>query len=135
MNTFQLNNPVQLHCIRAFSFPDGVRDAFRRLHKAAPPKPNRLYMSVSWQDEKQQINYLAGATELVEGEINGPEFELYQVGNGEYIYIDIHDFMNNIPAIGQAFATLLALPDTAVDAVCVEWYMNDTLCRCMVRKR
>jgi hypothetical protein len=135
MNTFTLNNKIRLCCVRALSFPDGVMDAFKRLHKAAPPKPNRLYMSVSWLGEKQQIEYLAGATELVEGEMSGSEFEFFEVVNGEYIYIDIHNFMNNISAIGQAFSTLLALPDTADDTVCVEWYMNDTLCRCMVRKR
>ncbi|MCU0431999.1 MAG: hypothetical protein MUC87_00940 [Bacteroidia bacterium] len=135
MQTIEINSPIQLRCVRAESFPNAVMPAFQRLHQVAPPRENRVYISVSWLGDNQQIEYLAGATELEEGEMNYPDFESFTVQEGTYIYMDIPDFMKDIPAIGQAFSTLLALPETATDTVCIEWYMSDTVCRCMVRKK
>jgi hypothetical protein len=135
MKTIQIESPIELRCVKAVSFPEGVMAAFRRLHEVAPPKAGRIYISISWLGNAQQIEYLAGATELFSGEIAGNEFVPFSVKEGEYLYIDIHNFMNDIPAIGQAFSQLLALPEADPDTVCVEWYMSDRLCRCMVQKR
>ncbi|MGL5892625.1 MAG: hypothetical protein ACRC3B_22220 [Bacteroidia bacterium] len=133
MKTWNFENDIALVCAKAASFPDGVMDAFQRLHKVAAPTDGRNYFSVSWLNAEGKIEYMAGATELYAGEIEQRDFVNFTIPAGAYLYIDIHNFMKDIPAIGNAFQQLLALPQTAQDTVCVEWYVNDNLCRCMVK--
>jgi hypothetical protein len=133
MDIWTVENDIPLVCAKAASFPDGVMTAFQRLHSVAPPAGGRNYFSVSWFVADGKIEYMAGATELHAGEISQNEFVHFTIQSGNYLYIDIHDFMQDIPAIGKAFQQLLTLPEIAKDTVCIEWYVNDRLCRCMVK--
>ncbi len=69
------------------------------------------------------------------GEYAKHNLETKLIGKGDYLYIDIPDFMNNIPGIGAAFQELIHHEDIAPDGFCIEWYFNNDLCRCMVRAK
>ncbi|MFN8712977.1 MAG: hypothetical protein ACK5Z2_09010 [Bacteroidota bacterium] len=133
MHNWNFENDVAIVCAKATSFPDGVMAAFQQLHTVAPPIEGRSHFSVSWLGADGEIEYMAGATELQTGEIQQSDFVNFTISAGKYLYIDVHDFMKDIPAIGKTFQQLLASHEVSKDTVCIEWYVSDKLCRCMVK--
>ncbi len=82
------------------------------------------------------ITYRAAA-ELLPGDIIIEEKGLLEiiVKAGNYLYIDVEDYMKNTSAIGAAFARLVTDERIARDTFCLEWYLNNGTCRCMVKTK
>ncbi|MCW3121020.1 MAG: putative transcription activator, partial [Flavipsychrobacter sp.] len=55
------------------------------------------------------------------------------ISKGNYNEIVIRNFMQQIPAIGQAFQQLITQPDVDPDGYCIEWYVGENDVKCMVR--
>jgi len=134
MQTFVLETPVKTYYIAASSFPAGVEQAHRDLHALVPFDERRKYFGFSWP-EQGVVTYLAAAEELFEGELAQYGLETKTIEKGEYLYIDIFNFMNDIPAIGTAFQQLIHDERIAPDGFCIEWYLTQKDCRCMVRTK
>ena len=134
MEKTTLTEDIPVYCITADSFPDCVKQAHESLHALIPYDAQRKYFGLSWPVDGQII-YKAAAAELKAGELSEHQLEKMTIIKGEYLYIDIHDFMNDIPAIGEAFQELIHNDAIAPDGFCIEWYINDNLCRCMVRMK
>ncbi|SIT23999.1 hypothetical protein SAMN05421788_10648 [Filimonas lacunae] len=124
-----------VHCVTASSFPEGVRQAHETLHALVPNVDRRNYFGLSRRDEKGIILYKAGVTALDKGELDRFQLETICLAKGDYLYIDVPDFMKNRPGIGQAFEQLIADERMAADGFCIEWYLSLGLCRCMVRMK
>lgn len=135
MEKYHLPEDISAMYITASSFPDGVLAAHQQLHSLVPrsESDNRKYFGISFPNHEGTIIYKAAAEELNDGEAESLGLETYLIKKGEYISIDISDFMNNIPSIGKAFEELIADPHIDPDGACVEWYMNDNDMKCMVR--
>ncbi|MCJ7466894.1 MAG: hypothetical protein MUO53_09405 [Maribacter sp.] len=52
---------------------------------------------------------------------------------GAFILITIHNFMDNFPKIGEAFKKLIGHPQIDPKGACIEWYLDDQDCKCMVK--
>lgn len=135
METTTLQNDLLVHCITATSFPEGVKQAHEHLHGLVPFDENRKYFGLSWPAEDGRIIYKAAAAELHPGEFSTHHLETKIISKGDYLLIDVHDFMKDIPAIGNAFQQLIH--DSRIDpqGFCIEWYMRTDLCRCMVKMK
>ncbi len=134
MDTFQLYDDIEIFCVTASSFPDGVKEAHETIHSKLEPPPGRNYFGISWFGEKGKIVYKAAVTEKKEGDLEQFNWEKRMIPAGEYYYKDINDFMSNIPAIGQAFEELGNLAPINEDSMAIEWYTGMNEVRCMVRK-
>jgi hypothetical protein len=132
MEKYELERDILVFCVRAKSYPDGIAQAHEQLHKLVPFSPKRNYFGIS-RPENGTIVYRAGAEELTEGEISKFRMEEFVLPKGEYIFKEVQDYRKDIPAIGCAFKELLK--DSRIDpqGCCVEWYLNERTCRCMVR--
>jgi hypothetical protein len=130
MENFTLENDINVICVTAASFPAGILPAFEKLHSLV--SGNRKSYGISRPD-KGTITYKAAAEELSAVEAEQLNLERFTLKKGTYISIDIHDFMKNVPAIGQAFEQLLADPRIDQEGACVEWYFNDKDVKCMIR--
>src|SRR4051812_44905996 len=128
MEDFTLQHDVNIICVTADSFPEGIMPAFEKLHQLVPDK--RKTYGISCLD-KNIIVYKAGVEELSAGEAEKLQLEKFVLKKGNYISIDIPDFMQHIPAIGKSFEQLLADPRIDKEGACIEWYYNDL--KCMVR--
>ena len=128
-----VNEDILVYCVTATSFPDGVLQAHQALHALVPFNTERKYFGLSWPDKNGDIIYKAAAQELNEGELSGHQLETKTIIKGEYLYIDVPDYMKDIPAIGAAFQQLIHDDRIAPDGFCIEWYLTQTLCRCMVK--
>jgi len=133
MEQYQLFSDRHLFCIRAASFPDGVLAAHQQLHALVPYTNERDYFGISYPLESGEILYKAGMSERFQGELSSFDLEGFEMKKGNYLYIDIGDFMKNISTIGEAFTKLIS--DNRIDpqGACIEWYMDNDVCRCMVR--
>lgn len=133
MQQFFLEGDIIAYTVKAASFPDGVQAAHQYLHQLIPYSDKRKYFGISRPEGGNGISYYAAATELEAGEMEKHGLPQFIIKKGNYIYKDISDYMKNIPAIGQAFAGLLVDKNIDPEGACVEWYLDQHTCRCMVR--
>jgi hypothetical protein len=132
LETYKLEKDIQLFCKAASSFPDGVKQAHETLHRMISFSPGRKYFGLSWMNSQGQIVYKAAAAELTPGELSRQQLEPFTLVSGDYAFMDIKNFMQNIPAIGQAFDRLKQ-ENIDPQGAAVEWYLNETDVRCMIR--
>ena len=132
METIHINDDIKIFCVTANSFPDGIMDAFNKLHAKVPAAENRIYYGIS-RPENGHITYKAAVEELYDGEAEKLGFEKMIIKKGVYACATIKDFMKNTPEIGKAFQELLTSPNLDPNGYCVEWYLNDQDVMCMVR--
>jgi hypothetical protein len=132
---FKLENDIKVFCVEAKSFPDGILEAHQKLHSLVPLSEERKYFGISWWGEDGNIIYNSAAEELVKNELSKHGLKEFIIPKGDYLYITVKDFMQNIPAIGEAFEELT--PDTSIDpkGVCIEWYLPANECRCMMKSK
>ena len=118
--------------VQASSFPNGVMAAHEKLHSIVPFSTERKYLGIS-RPEDGVIEYKAGTEIIKEGEAEQYKLGTLVLPKGNYVSISINNYMKDIPAIGQAFSQLTALPGIDPNGYCVEWYLNDKDVICMVR--
>src|SRR5687767_3063413 len=133
METYHLEKDIHVFCKAATSFPDGVKEAHESLHRLVNFSTERKYFGLSWMDKNGNIIYKAAAEELTPGELSKHGLESFTIRKGNYIYIDVKNFMQNIPAIGQTFTQLKSDERIDPQGAAVEWYLNETDVRCMIR--
>ncbi len=133
MVNYHLEADIKAMYIEADSFPDGVLKAHQQLHGLVQRTQNRKYFGISYPDRDGNILYKAGAEEIAAGEAEELSLKTFVIRKGEYISIDIPDFMENIAAIGNAFGELISHPGIDPNGACIEWYLDDNNVKCMVR--
>lgn len=133
MEIYPLTEDLKVFRIKAKSFPEGVLEAHQSLHKLVPNSSERSYFGISHPQENGQIQYWAAMNELSSGELAHHNLDPFLIKKGNYLYQDIQDFMKNISAIGQAFTKLIHDNRIDPEGACIEWYLSDDVCRCMVR--
>lgn len=133
MEKYTLDKDITLFYVTAVSFPGGVLAAHQQLHALIPFSTQRKYFGISFPDATGTIIYKAAAEELIEGEGKEKGLETFLLKKGEYNSILIHNYMDDIPAIGKAFKELLAIPGIDPEGACVEWYLSNKDVQCMVR--
>lgn len=133
METIVVDKDVNVMCITAKSFPDGVLEAHQKLHRLVPPGNNRRYYGLT-RPEKSVITYHAAAEQLQDNEADKFSLHTITIKKGRYKSITIKDFMSDISSIGRAFEQLLQQPEKLdPEGYCVEEYISDTDVICMVR--
>ena len=132
METYYLDRDIRLCCFPAASFPDGVMDAFKRLHAIVPDQEHRRLFGISWPDGKGSMVYKAAVEEGYVGETQKLGAESYTLKHGEYLALVVHNFMDDIPSIGKAFRKLVDAPGVHPDTIGVEEYISNADVRCMV---
>lgn len=133
MKTLTVSDDILVHCVTATSFPDGVQQAHETLHGMFPYDTDRNYFGISRPGKDGIIIYKAAAEELNEGELAKYHLEIMIILKGDYLYIDIPGFSKDIPSIGATFQKLIIDQRIAADGCCIEWYLHQNLCRCMVK--
>lgn len=125
-SVFELENPINVFCVTAESFPDDIMNAHKTLHKVAPADTARQYFGISWGGET--ITYKAAATEITESELASKGLEEFVIKEGPYLSILVNDF----DQINDAIQQLITDPRIDPEGYCVEMYLDDSNVRCMV---
>lgn len=133
MKTTQLTSPILAKCIKASSFPDGVKGTHEKLHSLIPFSKDRMYLGISKYADDGRLDYWAAATETHDGELSDLSLEEITIPSGEYIYDDVVDYMKDPSKIGGMFEKLWEHPFCDQQAYAVEWYQGMDTVRCMCK--
>ncbi|MGY3213511.1 transcriptional regulator [Mucilaginibacter sp. HD30] len=133
METIKLDNDITVMYVNATSFPDGVLAAHQKLHSLIPFSTERKYFGLSRPEGGDLIVYKAAAEVLESGEAEKLNLQTIIIKKGNYISATLHDYMKDLPAIGNTFQQMIVRSDIDPQGYCVEWYLSDKDVQCMVR--
>jgi hypothetical protein len=130
---YVIDNDINVVCVRASSFPEGIGDAYQKLRSILPSLEQRTLYGISYGDKNGGTIYRAAATELHEGEAQELGLEKFIIRKGEYISELLEDWRKDETKIGKTFNQLLS--DPRIDkkqGYCLEIYFNEKDVRCLV---
>lgn len=134
MDTRIIGKDISIFYVNATSFPQGVLEAFEKLHEHFPFSPERNFYGLSRPENGQGIVYKAAAEVKNPEELVKYRIDTMNIPRGTYITELVHDFKENIPAIGATFEKLMQHPGIDPQGYCIEWYLpDDRDVLCMIR--
>jgi len=133
MQTFNLENDIQIFYVTAKSYPDGILAAHQQLHAMVPFSYERKYFGLSRPEKNGGIVYRAATEATVEGEAEKYNCETLTIKKGQYLSLVISNYRQDLPSIGIAFQKLLSQPNIDPQGYCIEWYISETDVNCLVR--
>ena len=133
MQTFNLENDIQIFYVTAKSYPEGILAAHQQLHAMVPFSYERKYFGLSRPENNGGIVYRAATEETFEGEAEKYNCETLTIKKGQYLSLVISNYRQVLPSIGIAFQKLLSQPNIDPQGYCIEWYISETDVNCLVR--
>ncbi len=133
MKNYNLEKDIEVMCVTATSFPEGVMDAYKKLQSLIPVSKERRYFGISNPNKDGSIIYKACAEAHI-GEAEKLGLESFTIKAGNFTSIYIVDHMQDPESIGNAFQELLKNPDIDPQGYCLEMYkdFDDKDVNCMV---
>lgn len=131
MENLTLNKEIQIVCIKATSFPDGIIAAYKKLEQVVDVKGRTVYGISHGSDTG--IHYWACAEARSANEAAALGLESYTIKKGTYVSETLKDFIGNEHLIGGIFEKLLTHPQLDETGECIEWYKSENEVTCMVR--
>lgn len=131
MENLTVNTEIQLVCVRATSFPDGIMAAYKKLGQRVNVKERPVYGISHGSDTG--IIYWASAEAKSKSEAAELGLESYTIKKGIYATETLNDITGNEQVIGNAFNRLLNHPKLDETGECIEWYKSANEVICMVR--
>ncbi|WP_207420906.1 hypothetical protein [Desertivirga brevis] len=132
MEKIVLTESVELVCVTAKSFPDGIQQAFNSLTSQLPVNCNRTFFGISYPATNGSITYKAAVENKKGDEFEKWGLESFTIPPGIYWTETIKNFMENVSLIGETFRKLLDNPQLE-EFPCIEWYRNSKDVVCMVK--
>ncbi len=132
METIKIENDIKVFCVTADSFPEGIKEAYKKLNDKIPLSSVKRIFGLS-RPENGNIIYKAAAEVNDTSEAEKIISDTLVIKKGNYISLTIHDYMKDLPAIGKVFKELLSNTGIDPEGYCVEWYVSEKEVKCMVR--
>lgn len=129
----KIESDIEIYYVTAKSYPDGILEAFQKLHSLIPFSENRNYISVSRPENTQGVVYRAGARELEQNDLKKMGLESLVIPKGNYHCITIENYKSDVSKIAKAFEELIHQPNIDKNGYCIEWYINHNDVLCMVK--
>jgi len=129
MNTTKIEKDIEVVCVTASNFPEGIQETFRHLFGQLDKHNERTIYGISYNTNGKMV-YKAAATALVGDNEN---LERLTIQHGNYATKEIKDYYNNIPEIGKTFQEFISTLDYDPQGVCVELYLDQQDMLCMIK--
>ena len=131
MDSFILGEDIPVMTLTASRFPEGISEAFSKLHSIVPDHDKRRWFGISHPDKEGKIIYKAAAEELEFDESKALGLERFVIRHGAFMSFYIKDCKDNMAAIKTAFDLLTAQEEADPNGYCLEWYIGDDV-KCLV---
>jgi len=129
-----IDKDIPILYVTATSFPEGILDAFEKLHVHIPFSPERSFYGLSRPENGRGTVYKAAAEVKAPDEARKFKLDTMVIPQGKYIAESVHNFRDDVSLIGKTFEKLLEHPNLDPQGYCVEWYLpDDRDVICMVR--
>jgi len=132
MKKIKIEKDIKVFYIQAKSFPNGVLEAFQKMHSLIEFPPQRRNFGIS-RPEKGKIVYRVASEELIKGDLEKHDLTEFIIPSGEYICIEIKNFRKDLSSIKKTFDEILTTPDIEPNGYCIEEYKGTEDVFCMVR--
>lgn len=133
MEIVHINKDITISCVKATSFPDGVKHAHEKLRLKTGITDKDICYGISFPDPNHQIQYWAGVEDHVFLKGLPEGFESRVIPAGNYLSIIVKDFMAHMAEIEYVFRKMIADPRIDPTGACIEKYLPDGNLQCMVR--
>lgn len=134
MKTRILQEPIELLCVRAKTFPEGIMDAFQEVKHRFGDQAGKECFGVTMQGESGLIYWAAvrrSAVTLSEQE----DLELLTIAPGTYATQSIDQWQSKIEQIGKTFEELFGNKEVDPKSPGIEWYLNENELACMAKMK
>ncbi len=128
MDLYKLSHDIEVLCVEAISFPDGIKAAFNKLESIAGTNGRNIF-GIS-KPVNGLIKYRAAASVNFDGEAVQLGCPAFTIQKGFYLGQTLTDWQQNEQMIMTIFDSLLTDERLAPSAHCIEWYKspNELLC-------
>ena len=133
MEIKNLPENINVLCIKAESFPSGIKAAHEKLHSLFNEDDRREYFGISWMGKNNEIIYYAAAEEILPGEALLYGCDTFIIKKGDYCGIMLKDWRKTPDLVGITFQELLSSPDLDPDGYCLEIYHGESDMECLVK--
>ncbi len=132
MEIYKFKENLEVFCVTADKFPEGIEAAHFKLHSILNDGKMRKFFGISYPNENGNIIYKAAAEELFPGESEKYGLEGFTICKGDYISRTLFNWQSDITQVSKTFHELLK--DKRIDKTgyCLEMYINDNDMICMV---
>tara|TARA_R110002012_G_scaffold298643_1_gene497215 strand:+ start:2616 stop:3023 length:408 start_codon:yes stop_codon:yes gene_type:complete len=129
MKEINLESDLNLICVRAKSFPQGIEESFKTLESKVPTRKGRECYGI-YEENESGITYRAGMLKKTDDEDVKYGLENFTVKKGKYLGVTINNWKSNIPKIGQTFDKIVEDERVEKNSPSIEVYkgMNDLIC-------
>jgi hypothetical protein len=132
MEIKSIDNDINVLCVTAQSFPDGIVAAYDKLFEIFPHSEKRKIFGISFGAPDGKIIYKAAAKDEEGDNARSHGLEKFTIRKGEYLTEVLNDWIKDVTQIGNTFQKLLTDPRVDKSGYCVEDYFNDEDVLCMV---
>lgn len=133
METYTLPHNLKVFGEQVCSFPLGIGETFEKLMKMLGGF-NRSYYGISYMDPEGKIVYYAAAQELYEEEAEKYNCRRLVIEKGDYLCQPVEEWQQKTTIIKTVFETMIKTGCPAKDTPAIEWYKNERLMYCMIKK-
>jgi len=133
MLKIKIEQDILVYFIQAETFPDGALAAFQKLHSLIDFPQQRRSFGISRPENGIIVYRAAAEVKEQEDDLKSSELRTLIVPKGDYIGLEIKNFVEDLSSIKKAFDQLILHPQIDPDGYCIEEYksMHDVIC--MVR--
>lgn len=134
MQEFIVKQDIQVLCVMASSFPEGIMAAYNKLHSILPDAAQRDAYGISHGGASLgSIIYKAGSVMNNEQDAEQYGLEVFTIKAGKYIGTVLKNWKEDEASIGRTFQQLLGNYDIDPHGACIEKYLDENDVQCMVR--
>jgi hypothetical protein len=135
MEKCNFEKDIKVFCVSAKYFPDGITEAWQKLHSMLPSIQGRNFFGISRSEPeaKGTIVYKAAVEESYPGEAEKCGCEIFIIKKGEYVNETLPDWEPDPTLIGKTFQNIISNSGIDPNGYCIEMYLGEHEVKCMVR--
>jgi len=130
-----LESDLDLICVRAKSFPQGIEDAFTTLENKIPTRKDRECYGI-YEKNQDGVTYRAAMLKKSDDEDVRYSLENYTMRRGKFLGVKINNWKNNMEKIGRTFDEMFEDERVEKNSPSIEAYkgMNDVICMVRIKE-
>lgn len=132
MKEINIESDINLICVRAKSFPEGIEDAFKVLTNKFEYSEEKGCFGI-YEETDEGIVYRAAMQVDLDSETSLDKFEKFTIEKGNYLSTKITDWQEKIPLIGPTFDKLFLDERVDKNSASIEMYKGTNELTCMVK--
>jgi len=135
MKKISIDSDIKVYGFEVDDFPKGIAAAFDKLIATLPAGSGRPCFGLSQMKDDGTILYIAAIEQHDNDEAAKNNCISYTIPKGNYLSVEILDWMPKVDSIKDVFGELMRHPEASHTAWCIEWYKSDKEMLCLLQTK